>query len=76
MITLTYWYVMCQNDSNCYSVRERTKREARATAIERDMIGDPVKVVAKFEDRMEMIQEMMGEGGICEEAQAWREKHG
>ena len=55
---LTYWYCECHDDSDVYSVRVRTRKEAVAKLAE---INDPpayhppVKVSVEFSDSFDLM---------------------
>jgi hypothetical protein len=81
---VTYWYAKCLNDSDAYSIREKTKKAAKKM---RDEIhsGYPnsyapiVKVTVEYKSGFDLIRMAAGEGGIGEEAAAlndWVAKNG
>ncbi len=70
---LTYWYAECRDDSDVYSIRTRTKREAVETKASKERhhggrFGPVVKVVVDYRDGFDLMQLAAGEGGLCEEA--------
>ena len=61
---LTYWYSQCPDDSDVYSIREKTKREALAQIAIR---GDtdwpkPVKVSLQYIDSFDLLEACSNEG--------------
>jgi hypothetical protein len=72
---LTYWYAKLEDDANCYSIRERTKREAVAEKNLRgpERFGPVVKVEVEYASAFDLMKDCMSEGGLGEESQAhWR----
>lgn len=68
---LTYWYAACRGDSDVYSIRARTKREAVARKAEQPEVwGAVVKVTVEYRDGFDLAQRCLGEGRLTEEAQA------
>jgi hypothetical protein len=61
---LTYWYAECLRDSEVYSIRERTRKEALAQREERgtENYGPVTKVSIEYDDGFSLMQECMGEG--------------
>ena len=68
---LTYWYAQCLTDSDCYSIRERTKKAAMAEIAERsegdtqwgeDHFGPLQKVTVEYNDGFELMWLCAGEG--------------
>jgi len=55
---LTYWYAECNNDSDVYSIRTRTKREAKETIAERghSEFGLIRKVTIEYKDAFDLMQ--------------------
>lgn len=68
MRKLTYWYARCEDDSNAYSVRERTKRAAvRAREELRKggaKYGPVFKVTVPYKDAFDLLKSALGEGGV------------
>lgn len=68
---LTYWYARCLNDSDAYSIRARTRREAAARVTGRETdFGPVVKVVVEYRDGFDLVSRALGEGRLAEEASA------
>jgi len=69
---LTYWYAEHLTDSDCYSIRERTKKAALARKAEDDFnrYGPVVKVIVDYSDGFDLLTQATGEGGIWQEAAA------
>ncbi len=68
---LTYWYCEHLTDSNCYSVRTKTRREALAITAKYYAPGDvaaPVKVTIEYDNALDLLTQCVGEGGLSEEA--------
>ena len=67
---LTYWYSRCPDDSNAYSVRERTKKAALAAlatpTYDRGSWLVPVKVTVEYQDAFDLMQACMAGGGWWE----------
>lgn len=66
---LTYWYAAILDDSNVYSIRARTLREAIeqvAATGQPKAFGKPVKVTVAYTDVFDLVQQSLGEGGIDE----------
>ena len=74
MVTLTYWYVQCPGDSDRYSIRERTKKEATRRLNEDcahwETDDKPVKVTVEYHTAFDLMKEYTGEGGCYPEWQA------
>lgn len=76
---VTYWYAQRETDSDAYSVRERTKKEALAR-LDEVCGGDPeyrkhhygplVKVEVEYDSGLDLLQQCLSEGGLWQEAQA------
>lgn len=67
---LTYWYAECLTDSDCYSVRERTKKAAKAQVAEltgsgqgwSTEYGAVKKVTVEYDDGFELMWRCVSEG--------------
>lgn len=67
---LTYWYAQCLTDSDCYSVRERTRKDC--LKVLNDNFPDgwegeyeaPVKVSVDYESGLDLLQLCTGEGRL------------
>ena len=56
-MTLTYWYAACLDDSNVYSVRERTKKEAlRVIAGRTGDYGPVIKLSVRYKDGFDLME--------------------
>lgn len=81
MRKITYWFARCLTDHECYSVRTRTKAEAKQMVKNRDPghYGPIVKVVVEFENPLDLLFYVKGEGSCAsEEGRAedlWIAKH-
>lgn len=70
---VSYWYARCDEDADCYSIRERTRKAARATMADRGFpedFGPLVKVTVEYSSGFELLKYALSEGGIAEEARA------
>ena len=74
MRTLTYWVANSLDDSQCYNVRKRTRREVIAAVKElgysndSDAYNKPHKVSVKYRDALDLLRNCLGEGrGYWEE---------
>lgn len=68
---LTYWYAQRLDDSDVYSVREKTKKAALASVKEQSdfgHFGPVVKVEVEYDSGFDLLTYATGEGGIAEEA--------
>ena len=64
---VTYWYSRCPHDNNCYSVRERTKRDAQksiAEAYRPESWPKPMKVQVQYNGAFDLVEQLLGEGGV------------
>ena len=69
-MTLTYWCAPCLDDSRCYNVRAKTKKECKRLVDSYDQAGSwgPVeKVTVTYTDAYDLMFQASGEGGLCEE---------
>jgi hypothetical protein len=72
---LSYWYAPCVSDANCYSIRAKTKREAKRLKADHDeccdmssdKMGDVVKITVEYADAFDLLTICQSEGGIWEE---------
>jgi len=68
---LTYWYAEHLYDSERYSIRARTRREALAMrAAEPDTFGPVLKVTIEYQDGFDLLAYCTSEAWGCEEANA------
>lgn len=71
MATLTYWKIDCPNDSDAYSIREKTKKTALAILTDADHVDwlkyNPVarKVTIEYRDAFDMMQQCSDENHHC-----------
>lgn len=72
MRKLVYWYARCELDSDCYSIRTRTKREAVSEKSRRGAkdYGPIVKVSVEYSDAFDLMSQFNGEGRNSDEASA------
>lgn len=78
---VTYWYSECPNDSNVYSIRTRTQKEARALVAEQNAVEsmdwekvvwpEPKKVTVEYKDGFDLMFNLSCEGGRYEESTAF-----
>ena len=63
---LTFWYAECLDDGDCYSIRERTKKEAvRQVELQHHSKFGPVeKVVIEYADGFELLDGVASESGF------------
>ena len=71
---VTYWYSRCPDDGNVYSVRAKTRKEAKAlvdaeNAQSAEFKGGehweaPKKITIEYADAFDLIKQCTGEGGI------------
>jgi len=70
---LTYWYAECLNDSDCYSIREKTKRAAigeKASLYNPEDYGPVIKVTVEYDSAFDLMKECSDEFRMHWEAQA------
>lgn len=63
---LQYWVCECLDDSSCYNIRTKTKKEAvrlREANGGAERFGPPTKVILEYEDGFDLMMNCMGEGG-------------
>ena len=81
MRKITYWFARCLTDHECYSVRARTKAEAKQMVANREPghYGPIVKVTVKYLNPLELLFYIKGEGSIASEEgaaeDAWIARH-
>jgi len=65
MATLNYWYCECNDDSDCYSIIAKTKKEAVAQRTQRgeDRFEAPVKKTINYADAFDLFYWATSEGG-------------
>jgi hypothetical protein len=63
---LTFWYAKCLDDGDCYSIRERTKKEAvRQLEVQsHSRFGAVEKVVIEYADGFELMDGASSESGF------------
>ncbi len=62
---LTYWYSKCPHDSDVYSVRARTRREALESikqSYRSEGYEAPVKVTVEYTSSFDLMQQCSEEG--------------
>lgn len=66
---VTYWCCRCLDDSECYNIRAKTKREAiavRASHHQPDSFSDPYKITLEYKSGFELVEELLSEDrGVC-----------
>ncbi len=70
---LTYWYAECLNDSEYYSIREKTKSAAIAEKASRhnpEDYGPVIKVTVEYDSAFNLMKECSDEFSMHWEAQA------
>ncbi len=69
MAKLTYWCAPILSDHHCYNIRTRTKKEALAKIEEysHQDYGKPQKVVIDYDNALDLLQQVTGEGGVLRE---------
>ena len=74
VMKLTYWYAQCLTDSDVYSIRERTKKEAKAKMASltpqqaEDHFAPLKKVTIEYDDGFELMWQCAGENRFYWEA--------
>lgn len=67
---LVYWCCAALNDHRTYSIRTRTRKEAKAELVKMGEhaknYGKPTKVTVEYRDAFHLITKALGEGGIGE----------
>ncbi len=80
---LTYWYSRCPTDSDAYSARCRTRREAveyikqtGGRILPKGYVAGsngwhaPIKVTVEYDNALDLVQQCTGEGRLGWEAKA------
>tara|TARA_R110002049_G_scaffold36683_1_gene116648 strand:+ start:274 stop:516 length:243 start_codon:yes stop_codon:yes gene_type:complete len=70
---LTYWYAECLNDSDCYSIREKTKSAAiaeKASLYNPEGYGPVIKVTVEYDNAFDLMEKCSDEFSMHWEAQA------
>ena len=62
---LVYWKCACLDDSDAYSIRERTRKKAVEIREQdgRERFGEPVKITVEYRDGFDLMRMCLGEGG-------------
>lgn len=65
MASLTYWYCECKDDSDVYSIVEKTKKDAAAkrSAYGESRFEPPVKKTIQYRDAFDLFSWCTSEGG-------------
>lgn len=64
MAVLRYWYAECLNDSDCYSIVAKTKREVVDRVLESGGgYEEPVKKYIVYRDAFDLMLQVGSEGG-------------
>jgi hypothetical protein len=63
---LTFWYAKCLDDGDCYSIRERTKKEAVRQVERQDhsKFGAVEKIVIEYTDGFDLLDGVASENGF------------
>jgi hypothetical protein len=71
MPTLVYWKSDCKNDADCYSVREKTRKECKRVGESRgfgpvpnEHYGRPRKITVTYSSALDLLQQALCEGGL------------
>jgi hypothetical protein len=64
IMKLTYWYAQCLDDSEAYSVREKTKKAAVQKVADNPhtAFGPVTKVTVEYDNAFDLMEQCMGEG--------------
>ena len=64
---LIYWKATCNFDSDCYSIRTKTKKECkRLVEVRSAFPGDyeePEKIVIEYKNAFDLVEILSNEGG-------------
>lgn len=68
---LVYWFAKCEDDADCYSIREKTKAaaEAKKKELGEDRFGKVKKVTVEYESGFDLMKTCMSEGRLWQEAE-------
>ena len=70
MPKLTIWKIECTDDSDCYSIRARTKKAALAKYHELDQPesfgSEVIKEVYQYPDAFDLVDSFLSEMGGCD----------
>ncbi len=63
MAKLTYWIAPILDDSSCYNIRCKTRKEARALREQygEDRFGEPEKHIVYYKDALDLACYALGE---------------
>jgi hypothetical protein len=66
MPKLQYWKAKCLDDRDSYSIRSRTRTEARLRRIHNgeSRFAEPTKVIITYTDAFDLMRKLLGEGGV------------
>ena len=69
MPSLTYYKSVCIRDHDCYSVRQKTKKEVVKVLenCDREDFGPIVKVLVTYDSVLDLLFTALGEDGVYEE---------
>lgn len=62
---LVFWEAKCLNDSDCYSIRTKTKKEClfQISTSDWHKYEPPEKIILEYKDSFELLSVFAGEGG-------------
>ena len=66
---LRYWIADCLTDHECYSIRDKTKKECLVQLARQDpcnRYGEPRKVIIEYDSAFDLMLQATGEGGLDE----------
>lgn len=66
MAKLTYWIAKCEDDSDCYSLIGKTRKDVQAQLDEhwnRERFAEPVKLTITYRDAFDLFEQVTNEGG-------------
>ena len=68
----SYWYARIETDAECYSIRVKSKREAKRQVklYDHHTFGPIVKVTVEGRSLFEILAEALSEGGLHAESAA------
>lgn len=65
----TYWCCRQEDDAECYNIRAKTRKEAnrqRAMQTDPNRFTKPFKVLVRFKDTFDLIDQALREGSLYE----------
>jgi len=72
MAKVTYWLSACLDDSTVYNLRAKTRKALNVLLDERgrEGYGKPRKVTLEYADTLDLLNQVLGEGGVFAEYSA------